>query len=251
VDETNSGWARSLGWPKKLRAALAMLLLYEATQGAAHLLRVSAWFLSPDVLRGRTWIGAYEHHLWQLLFALLFIGLFSHGKFSEWGLNCRNASASWRILRIFCLVYLLIVLGVNVVPPLLMHQSPSFGYPVTAANIAGWLSFTWIFVGFSEEILFRGLVQTFLARTWTGVWQVGRLVIPDAGIVTTVIFCLAHINPFHPQVFWDQQVWAFGLGLYFSTVYYRTGSLLNPILAHNYSDGLVFTAQYLVYGWLH
>jgi len=251
VDETNSGWARSLGWPKKLRAALAMLLLYEATQGAAHLLRVSAWFLSPDVLRGRTWIGAYEHHLWQLLFALLFIGLFSHGKFSEWGLNCRNASTSWRILRIFCLVYLLIVLGVNVVPPLLMHQSPSFGYPVTAANIAGWLSFTWIFVGFSEEILFRGLVQTFLARTWTGVWQVGRLVIPDAGIVTTVIFCLAHINPFHPQVFWDQQVWAFGLGLYFSTVYYRTGSLLNPILAHNYSDGLVFTAQYLVYGWLH
>jgi uncharacterized protein len=149
------------------------------------------------------------------------------------------------------LVYLLIVLGVSIVPPLLMHQSPSFGYQVTAANIAGWLSFTWIFVGFSEEILFRGLVQTFLARTWAGVWQVGRLVIPHAGIVTTVIFCLAHINPFHPQVFWDQQVWAFGLGLCYSTVYYRTGSLLNPILAHNYSDGLVFTAQYLVYGWLH
>jgi uncharacterized protein len=132
-----------------------------------------------------------------------------------------------------------------------MHQPPSFGYPVTAVNVAGWLSFTWIFVGFSEEILFRGMIHTFLARTWTGVWQVGKLVIPQAGIVATVIFCLAHINPFHPQVFWDQQVWAFGLGLYYSTVYHRTGSLLNPILAHNYSDGLVFTAQYLVYGWLH
>jgi membrane protease YdiL (CAAX protease family) len=248
---SNSVVAPSNGWLKKLAAALAMLLLYEATQVAAHVLRLSRWVFSPDVLRERTWIGAYEHHFWQLVFALLLIGLFSHGKFSEWGLNCRDAAASWRILRGFCFVYFFIELGIGVVPPLLMHQRPSFSYPVTAVNIVGWLSFTWMFVGLSEEILFRGLIHTFLAQTWTGVSQVRKLEIPHAGIVTTVIFCLAHINPFHPQVFWDQQLWAFGLGLYFSTVYHRTGSLLNPILAHNYSDGLVFAAQYVLYWWLH
>jgi membrane protease YdiL (CAAX protease family) len=38
--------------------------------------------------------------------------------------------------------------------------------------------------------------------------------------------------------------------MYYSAVYYRTGSLLNPVLAHNFSDGLVVTAQYLFY-YLH
>jgi CAAX protease family protein len=251
VGGMNPAVAPSVGWPAKLGAAVAMLLLYEATQGAAHVLRLSTWVFSADVLRERTWIGAYEHHFWQLVFALLLIRAFSHGRISDWGLNCRNASVSWGILRRFCIVYFFIVLGVNVLPALLTHQPPSFGYPVTAVNIAGWLSFTWLFVGLSEEVLFRGLIHTFLAQTWAGAWRIGGLAIPHAGIITTVIFCLAHINPFHPRVFWDQQVWAFGLGLYYSTVYHRTGSLLSPILAHNYSDGLVFAAQYLLYGWLH
>jgi hypothetical protein len=184
------------------------------------------------------------------VFALLAIGLFSHWRFSEWGLNFRNAVESLRILRGFCLVYLPLVVGINVLPALITRHAPPFRYPVTALNMAGWLSFTWLFVGVSEEILFRGLIHSFLARTWTGLWKFKGVAVPHAGLVATVIFCLAHIDPIHPYFAWQQQLWAFGLGLYYSIVYHRTGSLLNPILAHNVSDGLVYSAQLLVYALL-
>jgi len=75
--------------------------------------------------------------------------------------------------------------------------------------------------------------------------------VPSAGLVTTVLFCLAHINPLHPQIYWPQQLFALGFGIYYSVVYYRTGSLLNPILAHNCGDGMIVTAIYLVYFKIH
>jgi membrane protease YdiL (CAAX protease family) len=117
--------------------------------------------------------------------------------------------------------------------------------------MAGWLSFEWIFVGISEEIMFRGLLQTYLSKTWAGLWIVRGIAVPHAGLITTIIFCLAHISPLHPQVNWEQQLFAFGLGIYYSTVYYRTGSLLNPILAHNFGDGFGVTAAYITYLHLH
>jgi membrane protease YdiL (CAAX protease family) len=75
----------------------------------------------------------------------------------------------------------------------------------------------------------------------------GKLEIPHAGVVTTALFCLAHIDPFHPHIIWQQQLFAFGLGMYYSIVRHRTGSLLNPILAHNFGDGVIVSAAYLLY----
>ena len=239
-----------IGWPQKLGAALQMLLVYFGIQDAALVLRLSPRMFSPELLKEREWIGLYENHFWQLVFALILIGVFSGGKFSDWGLNIRNASVSWRILKKYCVVYFFIVLIVNVLPPVLHHDPPSLGYPLTVSNILGWLSFEWIFVGISEEIMFRGLIHTFLTRTWTGVWTVAGLTIPSAGLITTIIFCLAHINPLHPHVYWLQQVFAFGVGIYYSAVYHRTGSLLNPILAHNYGDGLIFAVLYVLHAWM-
>jgi membrane protease YdiL (CAAX protease family) len=227
-----------------------MLALYEATQWTVYALRISARLLPASVVARRTWIGAYEHHLFQMALALILIAVLGRRKFSEWGLNLRNRSLSLRILARFCIVYIPVILAVNVVPVLIMRARPSFGYPVDAVNVAGWLSFTWLFVGFSEEIVFRGLIHTYLAKAWTGVWKIGSVSLPYAGIIASVIFSLAHISPIHPHIYWSQLLWALGLGLFYSAVYYRTGSLLAPILAHNFSDGLMFSAQYAVYGLL-
>src|ERR1035438_4405344 len=68
---------------------------------------------------------------------------------------------------------------------------------------------------------------------------------------TTVLFCLAHIDPLPPHIYWSQQLFAFGLGIYYSMVFHRTGSLLNPILAHNVTDGMIVTAIYLIYWKFH
>jgi len=232
---------------KKALAALFMLLAYEASQFITLWVRPLTFIVPRKFVQEHAWVGYYDHHLVQLLLALACIALLSRGKFSQYGLNFNNAKSSWRILGVFCLVCSVLVFIFNVAPPLFTHTRPTFDYAITSTNMIGWLSFEWVFVGISEEIVFRGLIQTYLSRTWRGVVTIGRLSIPTAGIVTTIIFCLAHIGIFHWHFDWSQQVLAFGLGIYYSTVYYRTKSLLNPILAHNFSDGIIYTSLYLLY----
>ena len=237
--------------PKRLTAILVALLLYVASQGIS-LLHVARFFFPEQVLSVYAWIGVYEHHLWQLAAALCFIAIFGRSRFSDWGLNLRNTSLSWHIFLKFCVVCSPIMVIAVIVPALRSHNIDlGIFAPTTIRNIIGWLSFEWLFVGISEEILFRGFIQTYLAQSWVGVLRIKGLSFSHAGLLTTILFCLAHINPLHPHIDWEQQFFAFGLGLYYSEVYRRTGSLLNPILAHNFSDGLAVTLQYLIYFHLH
>jgi membrane protease YdiL (CAAX protease family) len=237
--------AVSLFW--KILQPILLFLFFWASQGMTFL-RLPRLFLSADVAGAHPWIGVYEGHVWELAFALAYMGIATRGNFSPWGLNLNNARLSWRILWRFCIVFLAIAIAWNVVPTLLNHQTALgvFG-PPTLPNVLAWLIFEWIFVGIAEEIMFRGLIQTKLKETWSGIWRMGKLEIPHAGVVTTALFCLAHIDPFHPHIIWQQQLFAFGLGMYYSIVRHRTGSLLNPILAHNFGDGVIVSAAYLLY----
>jgi|CZKI01.1.fsa_nt_gi membrane protease YdiL (CAAX protease family) len=233
-----------------MEAAL-MLLFFEGSQGMT-LLRLPRLIFPAVVLSNNAWIGVYEGHIWELAFALAFIRLVGKGRYSSWGINLRNAALSWQILWKFTVVFALITLAWTVIPSLL-HPNSDLGIfgPPTLTNVVGWLSFEWIFVGFAEEIMFRGVIHTNLAQSWKGVMRIFGFEIPTSGIVTTVLFCLAHIDPLHPHIYWSQQLFAFGLGIYYSMVFHRTGSLLNPILAHNVTDGMIVTAIYLIYWKFH
>jgi uncharacterized protein len=248
----SAGRPRSAGWQAKLVSVLQVLGMYYGIQGLTLILRVTRLFCTPAQLQQSQWISLDEHHIWQMVLALALIWLFSQGKLSKWGLNLKNLRASMWIFAWFVPVCLAILFAVVALPLLLKHHAPEFDYPLTRANIAGWLSFEWLLPGPSEEILFRGLIHTFLAQTWRGVWRVGKFAMPTAGIITTLIFCLAHVNLFQaPHISWSQQVFAFGLGIFYSAVYYRTGSLLTPILAHNFWDGMVFVMWYVLYWRFH
>lgn len=233
---------------RKILAPVLLYLFFWASQGMT-LLRLPRLFLSADAVTAHPWIGAYESHVWELAFALVFIGIATRGDFSSWGLNFNNARLSLRILWKFCFVFLAIVIAWNVIPTLLNHHTALgiFG-PPTVPNILAWLIFEWAFAGLAEETMFRGLIQTALMRTWSGLWRLERIEVPHAGVVTTVLFCLAHVDPFHaPHIFWPQQLFAFGLGMYYSIVRHRTGNLLNPVLAHGFGDGAIVSAMYLLY----
>jgi len=236
---------------RKLTEAALMFLFFWSSQGMT-LLHLPRLIFSAETLSSHAWIGAYEGHIWELAFALAFIRFAEKGAYSDWGINLKNAALSWRILWKFTIIFALITVAWTVIPTLQSHKINlgSFG-PLTWMNVAGWLSFEWLFVGFAEEIMFRGVIQTTLAQSWTGVARIGRLEIPASGLVTTVLFCLAHIDPLHPHINFPQQLFCFGLGIYYSVVRHRTGSLLNPILAHNLGDGMIVTAIYLLYWRLH
>jgi membrane protease YdiL (CAAX protease family) len=242
----------SPGWKDKLLSFLSILAIYYGIQGLTIVLRVTKLIFTADQLQRNPWIALDEHHVWQMVFALALISLFSRGNYSAWGLNFENLRISWRLFVWFVPVCLAILFAVVALPLLIKHQAPTFDYPLTRANVIGWLSFEWILPGPSEEILFRGLIQTYLAQTWKGVWQIGKVSIPAAGILSTLIFCLAHVNfAQSPHVSWSQQFFAFGLGIYYSAAYYRTRSLLAPMLAHNFWDGMVFVMWYVLYWRFH
>ena len=103
------------------------------------------------------WIHYSEHHFWQMLFALLSIGILSRGRFSCWGFNLNNVALSRRLLWGFCAVSIVVVAALVIVPTMITHKAGSgLITPATPANTIGWLVFEWVFVGISKKFFFVG-----------------------------------------------------------------------------------------------
>jgi len=193
------------------------------------------------------WISI--HHVAQLALTLLFMKIFAGKTLAEWGFNLREWRLSLRIFRWFCLLYLVPAFFVAIFPSISSGQPPQLGYPLTTGNISGVLGFAFFGAGTCEEPLFRGLVMGLLARYWPGNLSMGTFSIPVAGLWATLIFMIAHLHitfaPFSITADFWQQISALGLGLFYAAVFYRTGSLLAPVLTHGYSDGIILVLQYL------
>lgn len=237
------------GWGRGLGAVLLMVALYYGIQALTGVLAVYPHLGLPEDLGRGSWVQAVDHHVWQMLLALAAIGILGGRRWAAWGLNLRKRAISLRILRKFLLVYGVYFLGVGFVLQLLFMPPPTPAHPMTATHVVGRLAFGFLLVGVSEEILFRGLVHTYLARYWRGVWKWGRVEMPVAGVLAALIFTLAHVGftvaPFEvTHLSWPQLTMALALGIFYSAAYHRTGSLLAPILAHNVSDGALWLSEY-------
>lgn len=93
---------------------------------------------------------------------------------------------------------------------------------------AGLLILTVLFAPLLEEILFRGIIQKGMINN--GVKPVTAIVL------ASLFFGLFHMNPW-------QLVGAFLLGLVLGLVYYKTQSLLMPILLHAFNN---FISSYML-----
>lgn len=185
--------------------------------------------------------GAYVwnsiHHLSQLLFTIVLMLLLNRS-LRVWGFNLDHRKRSlflfWRFFLYFTgFILVLHALLFFFVPP------PSFQHPLTVRNIIGELGFKLILSGTAEEPLFRGLVMVLLYQSMSGVFRLGRIEMPHAGVVAAVIFAAAHIGfSFWPlAINWisvPQLLEAFGMGLLYAYIFHQTRSLLGPILVHNY-----------------
>jgi uncharacterized protein len=233
--------------------ALAFVIgLYYAIQLLTQLLAVYPHLgLPEDLTRHGSWVQVFDHHVWQMLLALAAIGILSRGRWREWGLNLRNRNESLRLIWQFLRYYGLYFIGIGFVVQWLFFPIPEVDHPLTVTHIAGRLLFGFLFVGLSEEILFRGLIQTYLSRFWRGVRRWGSIEMPVAGILAAGIFTLVHINfsivPLQiTHLYIPQLIMALVLGLFYAFAYHRTGSLLAPIVTHNLSDGLLWMSEYLL-----
>lgn len=205
--------------------------------------------LFPDgYIRNHFWIRQHIHHFGQMLLALLVMTVILKGHIKDYGLNLKNRNLSQKYILWFLGVYGAITV-LNFLPNFLVGKPQSFGFSPTTFNILGWFSFQALMSGTSEEIFFRGLLQTYLSKSWEGSVKVIKLNIPTAAIITALIFTFAHMEinftPFAINYNILQVIMAFVLGIFYGIAYDRTKSLLAPIVTHNYANFIMYFVGYL------
>lgn len=226
----------SLGSKRTGTLILAVVITFLYPEiGSRIAFMYSGWF---DI----KWL--YIHHLVQMALAFITISLFilfsKNQSFTDWGFNLNRWKWSVRAALVFAAIWFIISLVINII-----FTTPSvINYNLTASNIISDLFFDFVVTGFSEEILFRGLIMGLLLKTWQGFLGTARSGISLAGVFAAVLFSLAHIGIdwqaleityFNPL----QLVFTMGLGLFYAFMMDKTNSLLGPVIAHGASDGLI------------
>lgn len=229
---------------------LALLLYYAIQFPSAWAGLQNPWGAAPSWHENGQWLYMTIHHVVQALLALVAIAVLGKFRFHRWGLNLDNARESLWLVRMFSLWFALII-AVSVVLQIATGATSIYKRPQTPDHILGGLFFMWVISGISEEILFRGLFQTWFARFWRGTVMLAGVEVPTAGLIAAALFALVHINfsfrTFEITHFSLMQVaLAFALGIFYAVAYRRTGSLLAPALAHNVANGLMESANLLV-----
>jgi hypothetical protein len=183
------------------------------------------------------WQNLYYHHAIQLvlsLAAIMFLKPFlrgDHGLHMPRGKSYVRAAIAWGVF------FGVLMTAVDFAPQILAHKPPADQpYPLTPLNIGGWLSFEGIFVGPSEEVLFRGLLVTYLMTAIPGRVFFRDYDVSAGGAIVAVIFALAQFGSFftHPfAVALCQMICSFALGIFYAYWFEKSKSLLAPIVAHN------------------
>ena len=183
--------------------------------------------------------------LLQLGAAILIFKVLFKRNINQLGFNLKNKKLSLKIFAIFCIVWLLVIVTYYIIAfifdkslwhSLLHSPLPSKDYAIA------YIGFEAIFPGLCEETLFRGLIlYTLLSYGWANGIKLGKIKISYGAILTGIIFMCAHIYyeilPFEiTHLNYTQLLMAFSLGIFQAMTYEKTGSLLSPILAHNFSN---------------
>ena len=84
-----------------------------------------------------------------------------------------------------------------------------------------------VFIGLSEELAFRGVIQGVLEQHWKGKFGI----FSHANIITAIFFSLIHNVKFNPEIF-PWYLMLFPMGLFFGLLRDKTGSWLAPGIIH-------------------
>ncbi|RMD87604.1 MAG: CPBP family intramembrane metalloprotease [Alphaproteobacteria bacterium] len=103
------------------------------------------------------------------------------------------------------------------------------------------IAFEWTMPGLDEELFYRGLLLLAMNEAFRARWTVWSAPVGYGGLLTSVLFGLAHAMSFGQGGF-DFDLMTFAVtgvpSLFLLWLRERTGSVLLPILAHNMANGI-------------
>lgn len=209
--------------------------------------------LTKDMsMQSGPWLALFVNHAVMLVIALLLIGWLAKGRFSDYGLEWPKRKHYVPSALAWGVFFGLLMTVVDYLPQILRHLPPPGGLSLAPRSIGAGIFFEGIFVGPTEEIPFRGLLQTFLMQRTSGRVRFLKYDMHVAGVILALLFALAHLTSFWTEDLWialGQQLYAFALGILYAYWREKSGSLLAPIVGHNMSDGVEYVLMVLM-TWL-
>jgi membrane protease YdiL (CAAX protease family) len=190
-------------------------------------------------MTGQTLPWLYAQHAIQTLLAL--VAIFAIKRFMPFdaGLRWPPEKTYIRPAILWGLFFGVLMTVVDYAPDLIAHHPMNLGYAVTPRSMIGWIFFEGIYVGPTEEILFRSLLVGYLIAAMPGKMRLGRYDMSWGGVIVALIFALAHATNFINHPAWaaaGQQVYAFALGVLYAYWFEKSRSVMAPIIGHNVSD---------------
>lgn len=198
------------------------------------------------------WLAGYVNHALMLVIALALIAWFSRGRASEYGLRWPKRERYALSALAWGAFFGVLMTVVDYLPQIIKRIPPPENLSLMPANVIAWLFAEGIYVGPTEEIPFRGLLQTFLMQRTSGRVRLWKFDMHIAGVVLALLFALAHIPSFWAESFWSalgQQIYGFALGILYAYWAEKSSSLLAAIIGHNVSDGVEYALMFLM-TWL-
>jgi CAAX protease family protein len=202
--------------------------------------------MGRDTFAVTPWKVLYFAHTGMLVGSLAWIALLGRGDFSQFGFRAPAARRYIPIALVFGVGFGLVMTVADYWHNLALRVPPPH-FELSWTNIVGLLSFEGLYAGTIEEILFRGLLVTFLMRRMSGRIRLGRFDLHVAGVIVAAIFCVAHIGSFWTESFAaaaGQQIYAFVWGVIYAYWFEKSASLLPSIVGHNVGnfaeDAIVF-----------
>lgn len=200
--------------------------------------------LPVPAANGPTLPWLYWQHFWQTALALIAIALIRLAFPFDAGLSWpRDKTYIWPAI-LWGAFFGVLMTVVDYLPDLLARHPMDLGFAVTRENLFGWTFFEGVYVGPTEEILFRSLLVGFLMAAMPGKLIVGRYSISWAGVIVAAIFAFAHIASFITRPSFaagGQQIYAFALGVLYAYWFEKSRSVVAPIIGHSVSDVVEYT----------
>jgi len=225
--------------PKLVPIAVVFLLGFGLPYVAGYAAFFSSKLFHTPSPAGPTLPWLYAQHAFQLLVALVVIAILKRRVPADYGLHLPHGKTCVGAAILWGAIFGVVMTLVDYAPQLIAHVTPNPGYPLTRANVAGWLFFEGVYVGPTEEIPFRALLVTYLAAAMPGSLRIAGFRMNWAGIVVAVIFALLHAMNFSLRawpVALGQQIYAFALGVLYAYWLEKSKSVVAPIVGHNVSD---------------
>jgi hypothetical protein len=216
--------------------------------------RLSRIFPFLPSAHGPTLPWLYSQHLSQTVLALITIFIVRRFVPFDPGLRWPQGNTYIRAAALWGVFFGVLMTLVDHAPDLIARRPMDLGFEITAPNVIGWIFFEGVYVGPTEEILFRSLLVGFLMVVLSGRVRLGGYDMSWAGVIVAAIFAFAHVATFltHPSyAAAGKQLYAFALGILYAYWFEKSRSVVAPIVGHNVSDVVEYAICFVLIALWH